>query len=76
MRYEEKISGPHDRRVHAGCGLLFGGVLGVVFSMNTFESMPWFIAGTVGVAVIIAYCCARWGDPMWHWLIERLHWFR
>ncbi|HEU4510746.1 MAG TPA: hypothetical protein VFR78_21120 [Pyrinomonadaceae bacterium] len=75
MRYEEKISGPHDRRVHFGCGLFFGGILGVAVSMQLFETMPWFVVGIGVVALIIAYCCARWGDPMWYWLIRRLDWF-
>lgn len=75
MRYDENISGPHDRRVHFGCGLIVGGILGAGSSIHVFETMPWFIIGTVVAALIIAYCCARWGDPMWYWLIKRLHWF-
>lgn len=75
MRYDEKVSGPHDRRVHAGCGLIFGALLGVFFSMNTFETLAGFVIGTVGVAVIIAYCCARWGDPIWLLLTKHLSWF-
>lgn len=75
MRYDEQISGPHDRRVHFAFGLVFGGILGVVLSRQMFETMPSFIIGTAVVALIIAYCSARWGDPMWYWLIKRLHWF-
>lgn len=72
----EYVSGPHDFWSHFVFGLVFGVVASTSFSLWFFESAEFIIATTAAGALVIAYCCARWGDSAWYWLIEHLPWIR
>jgi len=73
---DEYIAGRHDFRVYFGCGLLFGAVVSTWLSVQLFESAALIVATTALGALTIAYCCARWGDSAWYWLLEHLPWIR
>jgi hypothetical protein len=74
MKRDDYISGPHRFWFHFWCGFVFGGALSTWISLSFFES-PTGILVTAGAgALIIAYCCGRWGDSTWYWLLDRLRW--
>jgi hypothetical protein len=68
------ISGPHHFWIHFWCGLVFGGVLGTGWSWQVFESGLLIFVGGAVTALVIAFCCGRWGDSVWHWILEQLPW--
>ncbi len=43
-------------------------------SAQMFQSTAVILVGTGFVALVIAYCCGRWGDPVWEWIISHLPW--
>jgi len=73
-RHEEYLAGPHHGRTHFWCGLIFGAVIGAWVGSWAFEGGRVIAITAVVVAFTIAYSCARWGDPAWHWIIKRLPW--
>lgn len=57
---------PHDKRLHFGCGLLFGGVITfllLITSVSAMETMQWFLvaAGSLACGLL-----AMWhGETFW-----------
>ena len=75
-KHDEYISGPHDSRIYFFCGLVFGAVVSTWISVTIFESAAFILTSAAFGALVIAFCCARWGDSAWYWLIEHLPWIR
>ena len=71
---DEYISGPHSFWIHFTWGLVFGAVVSTWIGNWFFESTAPIVGSAALGALAIAYCCARWGDSAWSWLIERLRW--
>ena len=62
LKHDDYIAGPHHFWIHFWCGLVFGGALGAWWSWRLFESGVLIFAGAAFSALVIAYCCGRWGD--------------
>ena len=75
MKRDDYIFGSHHFWTHFWCGFIVGAVLGGWISWGLFDSRWIGFALTAVIALIIAFCCGRWGDPAWEWIIERLGWF-
>ncbi|MBA2732284.1 MAG: hypothetical protein H0U54_05280 [Acidobacteria bacterium] len=73
-KHEDYISGPHHFWMHFWFGLVFGGALGAWLGWQLFESAVFILPIAGATALAIAYCCGRWGDSVWHWLIEWFSW--
>ena len=73
-KHDDYISGSHHFWIHFWCGLVLGGLLGFGISWQLFESTAFILITTGLAALVVAYGCGRWGDPVWHWIIERLPW--
>jgi hypothetical protein len=73
-KHDDYILGSQHFWVHFSCGLMFGGLLGAWYSWQLFDSTTFIVIGMVITALVVAYCCGRWGDSAWHWIIERLPW--
>ena len=57
---------PHDKRLHFGCGLLFGAVITfllLITSVAAMETRQWMIVGAG--ALIGGLLAARHGEPFW-----------
>jgi hypothetical protein len=67
--------GRHHVWIHFSCGLVFGACVGAWISWNMLDSRWGFIVLTASTALVVAFCCGRWGDSAWEWLLERLWWF-
>jgi hypothetical protein len=74
-KHDDYISGPHHFWIHFWCGLLFGGLVSAWISWQFFETRALILVSTGIAAPVIAYCCGRWGDSAWHWLIQKLQWW-
>ena len=75
MKSDDYILRSHHFWIHFCCGLIFGAGLGAWISWGLFDDWWSFIALTAAVALVIAFCCDRWGDGAWEWIVERLWWF-
>lgn len=57
---------PHDKRLHCGCGLLFGGVITfllLITSVSAMETMHWlFVAAGSFACGLLAM---RHGETFW-----------
>lgn len=56
----------HDKRLHFGCGFVFGGVLSFLFLMEAIVrvgSGAWFIV--LAVACVFAFLAMRYGEAFW-----------
>jgi hypothetical protein len=56
----------HDKRLHFGCGFVFGGVLSILFLMEAIvrEGVgAWFIV--LAVATVFAFLAMRYGEAFW-----------
>jgi hypothetical protein len=74
VKRNDYVSGPHSFWIHFVCGLIAGAGLAAWFGWRLFDSR-WVFAGLVALsAVITAYCCGRWGDSAWEWLVEVFRW--
>jgi hypothetical protein len=73
-KHDDYISGPHHFWIHFWCGLVFGGLTSLWIGWSLFESTAVVLIVAGIAALVIAYCCGRWGDAAWQWLIERLPW--
>ena len=73
-KHDDYISGPHHFWIHFWSGLMFGGLLSLWCSWRLFDSTAAIFITAGVAALVIGYCCGRWGDSAWHWLIERLPW--
>ena len=76
MRREDYIVGGHHFWIHFWLGLVLGTGLGLWLGVGIFDSQPAIIASTVAIALVIAYVCGRWGDPIWNWVLWCFRWFR
>jgi hypothetical protein len=74
--YNNYITGPHNFWMHFAFGLVFGVLVSAWVSVQLFDSASYILGSASIGAVLIAYCCGRWGDSAWHWLIEHLSWIR
>ena len=72
MKDDEYIVGDHHFWIHFWCGLVFGAGIGVWISSALFDSRWAFIGSSAAIALVVAFCCGRWGDPIWHRLLELL----
>lgn len=57
---------PHDRRLHFGCGLLFGGVITfllLITSVSAMETMQWFLVAAGSLA--FGLLAMRNGETFW-----------
>jgi hypothetical protein len=72
MKQDDYIVGPHHFWIHFWCGLVFGAGIGAWISSELFDSTLAFIAVTAVIALVVAYCCGRWGDPVWQRIIQVL----
>ena len=67
-------TGPHHFWTHFWCGLIFGAGLGAQVGKVFGNGWATFATMTV-LGLVIGFSCGRYGDRVWHWLIERLWWF-
>ena len=74
--YNGYINGPHNFWIHLAFGLVFGVLISVWLSVQLFDSVSSILGSTAVGAVLIAYCCGRWGDSSLHWIIKHLNWIR
>ncbi len=73
---DDYVSGPHHYWIHFGFGAIFGAGIGVCIGWWDFDWTGWRLAaGVAAASIVVAYCCGRWGDRAWEWLIERFWWF-
>ena len=72
--HEDYISGKSHFWIHFWCGLVFGGAIGTWISRTIFDSTSVIVIGAGITAVVIAFCCGRWGDAAWERLIRFLPW--
>ena len=73
-KHDDYSSDSHHFWMHFGCGLVFGGLISAWISWQFLEgTVPLLVSTSIG-ALVIAYCCGRWGDSAWGWLLERLRW--
>ena len=70
MTNDEYVNGPHNFWMHFLCGFVFGAVISGLLSRQLFERPEFLVMGTLVGAFVIAYCCARWADSAWHWLLR------
>ena len=76
MRNEDYIAGGHHFWIHFGFGLVFGAGLGLWIGRGISDSQGAIIASTAAIALVTAYACGRWGDPLWNWILWCLRLFR
>ena len=69
---DEYVVGPHHFWIHFWCGLVFGVVFGAWIAFGIFENGWVAFVLTIALALLVAYCCGRWGDPAWRWFIKML----
>jgi hypothetical protein len=74
LKNDDNIADAARFWIHFWCGLIFGGGLGAIISWGAFDSRWAFIASTAAIALVVGYCCGRWGDSAWCWIIEKLPW--
>jgi hypothetical protein len=70
VKRDDYISGPHHFWIHFWCGLVVGAGLGVRISWALFDSAWAIITLTTMAALTFAFCCGRWGDSAWGFLME------
>ncbi len=58
--------------MHFWCGLMVGGPLGAWISWGLFETLWASFGLAAAIALFLAYCAGKWGDPFWYWIIN--HW--
>jgi hypothetical protein len=75
MKRDDYIAGGHHFWVHFWCGLVVGAGLGAWISSGLFDSGRARIAMSVTMALVIAFCCGRWGDRAWEWIVGLFWWF-
>ena len=64
-----------SRILHAGCGGLFGLVVGTAFVWIRSITPRWAAVGAVVVLTIVAsWAAGRWGDRFWNWAIHQRPW--
>jgi hypothetical protein len=73
-KHDDYISGPHHFWIHFWCGLVFGAIVSTWVSCSLFESTPIILITAGPGALVIAYCCGRWGDSAWQWLLDQWPW--
>jgi hypothetical protein len=62
-------------RTFLWCGVVIGGLLGLLFGLYWFQSLPWACTAGVGAAAFFGWASFRWGDPAWEWVGRNLWWF-
>jgi hypothetical protein len=70
MKRDDYILGGHHFWIHFWCGLVFGAGLGAWIGWDLFDSRWAFIGLTAASALMIAFCCGRWGDSAWDFLMR------
>jgi hypothetical protein len=75
VKHEEYIAGGHHFWIHFWCGLVVGVGLGAWISSGAFDSKWAVVGSTAAIALVTAYSCGRWGDRMWHRIIQAIGWF-
>jgi hypothetical protein len=56
--------------VHFCCGIVVGGIIGIRFSWDLFDSFWACFGATAGITLVFALAVAYWGDPLWYWLLR------
>jgi hypothetical protein len=75
MKSDDYILGGHSFWIHFVFGLVLGGGIGAWISWGLFSSW-WAFAGlTAAIALVVAFCCGRWGDSAWEWIVEHCWWW-
>ena len=67
---------PHHFWTHFWCGLVFGGLIGAYLGNHLFNQPALVWGSACAIALLIAYGCGRWGDVVWHLLLQWLWWLR
>jgi hypothetical protein len=75
MKRDDYILGGHHFWVHFWCGFVVGAGLGAWIGSRWFDGRLAFVASTVGIAFIWAYCCGRWGESAWGFLGKFFSWW-
>jgi hypothetical protein len=75
VKKDDYIAGDHDFWIHFLFGLIFGAGFGAWIAWGLFDSWWAFIAMAAVIALAFAFCCGRWGDSAWKWIIEHLWWW-
>jgi hypothetical protein len=70
VKRDDYILGPHHFWIHFWCGLVVGAGLGAGMSRELFDSTWAIITLTTVAALTFAFCCGRWGDPAWAFLMS------
>jgi hypothetical protein len=70
MKSDNYILGSHYFWIHFWCGLVFGTGLGAGISWELFDVSWTFAISTAAIALTVAFCCGRWGDSAWHFLMQ------
>jgi hypothetical protein len=74
MNKDEYVAGPHHFWTHFWCGIVFGSGVGAWISSGLFNNWLPFVASTIAIGLIVAFCCGRRGDSAWEFLLYFLLW--
>ena len=72
---DDYIAGPHHFWTHFWCGLVAGACVGAGLGWQICDSREAILATSVGVSLIEAFSCGRWGDQAWKCFAKLLSWF-
>lgn len=74
-KHDDYVAGPHSYWIHFGCGLVFGAVAGAWIGWQIFDSGGLVVVTALGISLVTALTCGRWGDQGWQWVLQKLGWF-
>lgn len=77
MKKDDYIAGPHSFWTHFIFGLFFGAVVGFCWAgrMN-LRTVHGVVEMTAGTALVVAFCCGRWGDGTWEKMLSIFCWWK